>query len=66
MTIWKRACTSSASCVEIGYDGDRIHVRDSKNPSGAILSFTETEWDVFIAGVKAGVFDWTTDTEEQQ
>jgi hypothetical protein len=32
-------------------------VRDSKNPTGAALMFTATEWAAFIAGVRAGEFD---------
>jgi hypothetical protein len=31
-------------------------VRDSKNPTGAVLSFTEQEWTAFVEGVEAGEF----------
>ncbi len=39
-------------------DEDRlILMRDSKNPDGPVLAFTEAEWRAFIAGVKDGEFD---------
>lgn len=34
-----------------------IVMRDSKNPDGPVLYFTEAEWDAFIGGVKDGEFD---------
>jgi hypothetical protein len=38
--------------------GERaVVMRDSKNPAGPILYFTEAEWDAFVAGVKDGEFD---------
>jgi hypothetical protein len=32
-------------------------VRDSKNPSGPALVFTQAEWDAFVGGAKDGEFD---------
>jgi hypothetical protein len=52
---WRTASTSGA-CVEVGREGDRILVRDSKHPEQQPLAFTRTEWDVFLAGVEAGQF----------
>jgi hypothetical protein len=46
----------SGNCVETGFDGTMIHVRDSKDPGGACLKFTEGEWDAFTAGVRDGEF----------
>jgi len=37
--------------------GRLILMRDSKNPGGPVLAFTEAEWRAFIAGVKDGEFD---------
>jgi hypothetical protein len=34
-----------------------IAVRDSKDPSGAVLVFTPGEWDAFVDGAKDGEFD---------
>jgi Domain of unknown function (DUF397) len=44
-------------CVETRRlpDGSRA-VRHSKHPDGPALIFSPTEWDAFIAGVKAGEF----------
>jgi hypothetical protein len=41
----------------VGTAGNHIHVRDSKNPDGPMLTFTSHEWEAFIAGVKSGEFD---------
>ncbi|WP_051022289.1 DUF397 domain-containing protein [Nocardia pneumoniae] len=42
-------------CVEVAwFDGGRVGVRDSKNPTGPALLFTPGEWDVFTAGVIDG------------
>ena len=51
---WRRSshCESNA-CVEIAVDGDHVLMRRSTDPDGPILSFTRSEWDAFIAAVKA-------------
>jgi hypothetical protein len=48
----------TAECVEVAKkaDGGRV-VRDSKNPKGATLDFTEGEWSAFIKAAQAGEFD---------
>jgi uncharacterized protein DUF397 len=46
-------------CVEVGFDvnsAHRVMVRDSKDRSGPVLGFTQTEWDAFVKGVRAGEF----------
>jgi hypothetical protein len=48
----------NGNCVEVaGLTDDRIRVRDSKHPRGAVLNFTQAEWDAFIGGVYNGEFD---------
>jgi hypothetical protein len=32
-------------------------MRDSGNPGGPVLAFTEAEWEAFVLGVKDGEFD---------
>jgi Domain of unknown function (DUF397) len=57
---WVKSSLSSYSnnCVEVaGLAGDTIRVRDSKNPRGGVLNFTQAEWDAFIGGVQNGEFD---------
>jgi hypothetical protein len=50
--------TYNGDCVEVaGLAGETISVRDSKDPRGAVLSFSAAEWDAFIGGVRDGEFD---------
>lgn len=45
------------NCVEVGLgDTGGRFVRDSKDRAGAVLRFTESEWDAFVKGVRAGEF----------
>ncbi|BAL87321.1 hypothetical protein AMIS_21010 [Actinoplanes missouriensis 431] len=52
----KSSRCGTSTCVEVARDGDRILLRDSKNPDVAPLAFTEEEWRAFAAGVEAGEF----------
>jgi hypothetical protein len=57
---WRKSNRSgpySDNCVEVAFVGDAIAVRDSKNPTGPVLLFTQAEWDAFVAGAKGGEFD---------
>lgn len=57
---WIKSSLSAynGNCVEVaGLAHDRIRVRDSKHPRGAVLSFTPAEWDAFVGGVRNGEFD---------
>ncbi|MFI6321327.1 DUF397 domain-containing protein [Nonomuraea sp. NPDC050556] len=47
----------SGECVEILRSADSIRVRDSKDPSGAVLTFTHGEWRAFLAGARNAEFD---------
>jgi hypothetical protein len=50
--------THNGNCVEVaGLSGEKIRVRDSKNPQGGVLNFTIAEWDAFLGGVRNGEFD---------
>lgn len=44
-------------CVEVANTGEGIAVRDSKDKTGPVLTFTTGEWDAFLAGAKDGEFD---------
>ncbi|MFZ0159820.1 MAG: DUF397 domain-containing protein [Kineosporiaceae bacterium] len=48
---------SSAQCVEVAQHADVVRVRDSKNSSGPVLTYSTAEWRDFVSGVKAGEFD---------
>ena len=50
---------SYGSCVEVGRTADgAVLVRDTKDRAQRALSFTDEEWAAFVAGVKAGEFDF--------
>jgi len=57
---WRTSSRSggNGACVEVAFlpDGD-VAVRDSKDRTKAPHIYTSTEWQAFIAGVKAGEFD---------
>jgi hypothetical protein len=64
---WRKSSYSNGtggSCVEItplsrqpGAAGHAVAVRDSKNPDGPILAFTQGAWRDFMAQLKAGKLD---------
>jgi hypothetical protein len=58
---WRKSSLSGngANCVEVAIVGDAIAVRDSKNPTGAVLTFTLSEWNAFLGGVKRDEFNAT-------
>jgi hypothetical protein len=50
---------SLGSCVEVGRAPDgTVLVRDTKDRAQQPLAFTDQEWVAFVAGVKAGEFDF--------
>lgn len=51
-----RACGNGA-CVEVRSTVDIVQVRDSKDPTGPILSFESTGWAEFLGGIRDGEFD---------
>ena len=59
-SYWIKSSLSYANgnCVEVTSlpDGG-IGVRNSRDSSGAILSFTSDEWHAFLGGVRNGEFD---------
>jgi hypothetical protein len=57
---WRKSNRSgpySDNCVEVAFVDDAIAVRDSKNPTGPVLLFTQAEWDAFVGGARDGEFD---------
>jgi Domain of unknown function (DUF397) len=56
--MWRKSTLSQAAgCVEIARVGDGVAVRDSKDPSGPVLRFSQVEWSAFLGGVRLGEFD---------
>lgn len=55
---WRKSSASGGgNCVEVAVDGDTVLLRDTKDQQvGAVLAFTEEEWQAFLAGVGADEF----------
>jgi hypothetical protein len=52
---WQTSTKSSgANCIEVAADDERVHVRDSKNPSGAVLTFGRRAFQDFIVHLNRG------------
>jgi hypothetical protein len=69
---WRKSPYSNngGNCVEVSVLADSevtaahkaaggrlFAMRDSKDPAGPRLYFTESEWDAFARGMKGGAFD---------
>ena len=56
--VWQRAAgDTSDSAVEVAFVDDLIGMRNSAEPDGPVLVFTQAEWDAFVAGAQDGKFD---------
>jgi hypothetical protein len=53
---WRKSSASDAApnCVEIASTGPSVVVRDSRDPSGALLAFTSAHWSAFLERVRSG------------
>lgn len=49
-TDWFKSSRSAENpaCVEVRFVPDAIDVRDSKNPTGPVLSFPRSAWVTFL------------------
>lgn len=56
---WRTSTRSGGNgqCVEVRRMDDTVQVRDTKDRTGPVLTFTLGEWDAMLAGAKAGEFD---------
>jgi hypothetical protein len=56
---WRRSeYCGNAACVEVAVSNGTYFVRDSKRPETSPLTFDHAEWEAFVAGVRAGNFDF--------
>lgn len=53
---FKSSFSNNGNCVQVRLR-QGVLVRDSKDPGGPILSFTNSEWIAFVEGVRNGEFD---------
>ncbi|MFL6144410.1 MAG: DUF397 domain-containing protein [Labedaea sp.] len=52
-TTWRKSSFSgggNGACVEVSWPRSEVAVRDSKNPSGSVLTFPRSLWRRFLAG----------------
>lgn len=57
---WRRADgpgDTGQGRIEIAFVDDLVGMRDSADPEGPVLVFTQAEWDAFVGGVTDGEFD---------
>jgi Domain of unknown function (DUF397) len=55
---WRKSTLSGTNgCIEVAFVGGRVAIRNSKNPSGPVLTFSPTEWEAFLGGVRRGEFN---------
>jgi len=57
---WRKSSHSGAvgNCVEVAaLPGDGMAFRNSRDPGGPALIFTQAEFTAFLGGVKDGEFD---------
>jgi Domain of unknown function (DUF397) len=47
----------NGACVAVAFLLNGVRVRDTKDPGGPDLFFTNEEWTAFIKGVRHGEFD---------
>jgi hypothetical protein len=59
---FKSSFSNTGGCVEVNLS-DVVQVRDSKDPHGAVLTFTAHEWCAFLQGVLQGEFDLQSSPE---
>ena len=48
---WRKSSYSGSEggqCVEVAASSGTVHVRDSKDKTGPVLSFTADEWAAFV------------------
>jgi hypothetical protein len=59
--VWRKSTRSGdngGDCVEVADNlPGVVAVRDSKDPTGPVLTFTCEEWQAFLASAKDGEFD---------
>jgi hypothetical protein len=56
---WRKSRRSvgNGACVEVAPVNESIYIRDSKNPGGIILGYSEAAWQSFLSSAKKGDFD---------
>lgn len=55
---WRKSSYSGvdSNCVEVAFLDGFTLLRDAKDPSGPVLTFTPAAWSAFVNGVQDGEF----------
>jgi len=48
---------NGGACVRVASQGANVLVGDSKDPDGAVLTYSRQEFGAFIEGIRRGDFD---------
>jgi hypothetical protein len=55
-TVWRKSSRSGSgggnNCVEVAFAGPAVAVRDSKDPDGDALVFSDRQWSGFVARLR--------------
>jgi hypothetical protein len=63
---WRKSMASgTGNCVEVSFAAGAVLMRHSLNPKGPMLSFSHSEWEAFLTGVRDGEFDTAASGSEQ-
>jgi hypothetical protein len=56
---WRKSSRSqnAGACVEVAALNAVVGIRDSKDPHGAVLALSPTQWQNFTRGIKNDQFD---------
>ncbi|GAA4919053.1 uncharacterized protein DUF397 [Stackebrandtia albiflava] len=61
IAAWRSSARSAsggnANCVEVGAAADTVAVRDSKRPTGPVLTAPATDWKAMLTAIKHGHLD---------
>lgn len=55
--MWRKSKASGGGgeCVEIASEGQSLFVRDSRDPSGAVLAFSPGQWFAFVRRIRSDI-----------
>lgn len=55
---WRHSgrCSAESACVEVAFAGERVLMRNSREPDGPVAAFSRAEWADFLAAVKDDQF----------
>lgn len=56
--VWRTSTRcETAACVAVAASPEQVHLRDTADPDGPVLTFTAGSWADFLTGVRCGDFD---------